>query len=269
MKPEAPSPGQANTPDRTKGASIGLSLPIRDSDLFKHGASQHVLTFLSDNPDINVSIRQLSKVTPMSERATREAVDALEATGLVETFHEGNARRVHINRARLNSPDDPIRNIPQTQFQTPVRVAQQYIETELGDVHGIILFGSVARGDADRQSDVDLWVLVDGDHMQHRHEANKLAKHLAELKIPPTISLADATNDGFESNWMEIKNRLERADQEWPSAERYSYEIVVETPQSIINQADRVDAEKIFGEGITLRSTETLERVKLEVLRDE
>lgn len=264
-----PSNNPSDGHDRAEGTSIGLELPIRDPDLFKHGASQHVLNFLADNPDVDVSIRQLSTVTPMSERATREAIDALEANGLVETFHEGNARRVHVNRARLDRPEDPIRSIPQTHFQTPVRVARRYVEDELDDVMGIVLFGSVARGDADRQSDVDLWVLVAGDHMQQQHEANKLAKHLDGLRIPPTIAMADATRVDFEGNWDEIRRRLEDDDQDWASAERYSFEIVVETPESILNQSDRVDAEKLFGKGITLLSTETLERVKLEVLGDE
>lgn len=252
-----------------EGTAIGLALPVRDAGLFKHSASPHVLNFLSDNPDINVSIRQLAAVTPLSERATREAVDVLEANELVETFHEGNARRVHINRTRLDRPDDPIRSVPQTRFQTPVRVARHYIEDELEAVEGIVLFGSVARGEADRQSDIDLWILVDGDHMRRRHEANKLAKRLTDLQIPPTIAAADATGADFESNWTEIRSRLEADDQHWASAERYSFELIVETPQSIIGQSDRVDVEKLFGEGITLLSTETLERVKLEVLADE
>lgn len=251
------------------GMSIDLTLPVRDSDLFKHGASEHVLNFLSDNPDVNVSLRQLARVTPVSERATREAVDVLEANELVETFHEGNARRVQINRAKLDRPADPIRSIPQTEFQTPVRVAQRYVEDELDGVKGIILFGSVARGDADRQSDVDLWVLVEADHMQRRHEANKLAKRLGDLRIPSSIAVTDATNAGFESEWARIKETLEDDNQHWPSAHRYSFEILVETPQSILNQVDRVDAEALFGEGITLLSTELLERTKREVLEDE
>lgn len=251
------------------GSSIGLALPIRDSDLFKHSASTHVLNFLSDNPDINVSIRQLSTITPLSERATREAVNVLEANDLVETFHEGNARRVHINRARLTKPADPIRSIPQTEFQTPVRVARHYIEDELDDVLGIILFGSVAKGEADRQSDIDLWVLVGDDHMQQRHDANKLAQHLDGLQIPPSIAVTDALNADFESGWAEIRATLEDDDRTWSSAQRHSFEILVETPQSILNQTDRVDAEGLFGEGIMLVSTETLERVKVEVLGDE
>lgn len=251
------------------GTTIGLLLPVQDQELFKHGASRYILNFLSDNPEINVSIRQLAMVTPMSERATREAVDTLEANGLLETFHEGNARRVHINNDRLDKPGDPILGVPQTHFQTPVRVARHYIEEELDDVRGIVLFGSVARGDADRQSDIDLWVLVGGNHMQQRHEANKLVNQLEGLQIPPTVAVADATSVDFDSKWKSIRETLENDQGDWASAERYSFEIIVETPQSILNQSDRVDAEKLFGEGSTLLSTETLERVKLEVLDDE
>jgi predicted nucleotidyltransferase len=251
------------------GKSVALALPVREGTLFRHGATPHILNFLSDNPAVNVSIRQLARITPMSERATREAVDALEANDLVETFHEGNARRVHINRARLDSPDDPIHSIPQVPFRTPVRVARRYIEDELGDVLGIVLFGSVARGDADRQSDIDLWILVDGDLMEQRHRANKLARDLEGLQIPPTIALQEAYDGDFASNWSEIRERLENDSQDWSAAERYSFEFIVETPQSILTQSIRVEPEKLFGEGITLHSTETLTRVKREVLRDE
>jgi len=254
-------------PDQS-GASLALGLPVRNAGLFKHSATAYILNFLSDNPGIDVSLRQLSRVVPTSERATREAVDTLKTNDLVDTFHKGNARRVHINRKRLDKPDDPVLSIPQTEFQTPVRVACQYLENELDDIKGIVLFGSVACGDADRRSDIDLWVLVGGDHMQQRHEANKLASHLTDLQIPPTIALADATNADFEENWEELRTRLED-DQNWASAQRHSFEIVVETPQSIISQSNRVDAEQLFGQGITLVSSETLDRVKQEVLSDE
>lgn len=251
------------------GASIGFALPVRDSALFNHGATPHILNFLSDNPDIDVSIRQLSRVVPMSERATREAVDVLEANDLIQTYNQGNARRVHINRRRLDKPADPIRSIAQTEFQTPVRVACRYIDDELDDVKGVILFGSVARGTADRQSDIDLWVLVADDHLQQRHEANKLANHLEDLRIPPTIALADAREADFEANWDSISAQFEADDQNWASAQRYSFEIIVETPESILSQSTRVEPAQLFGQGITLLSSELLERVKMEILSDD
>lgn len=254
---------------RLDGGGLTLPLPVRDGSLFKHSATAYILNFLSDNPDINVSIRQLSRVTPHSERATREAVDVLEANDLIEAFHKGNARRVHINRSLLHRPTDPIRSIPQPEFHTPVRVAQQYIEDELEDVLGIVLFGSVARGDADRRSDIDLWVLVGGDQLQQRHAANELSNHLESLRIPPSVAVTDALNADFEREWEQIKETLERDAQSQSSAQRHSFELIVETQQSIINQAASVDAEELFGTGITLRSSDTLERVKLEVLDHE
>lgn len=251
------------------GASIGCPLPIRDADLFKHGATPHILNFLGDNPDIDVSIRQLSQVVPMSERATREAVNALEANDILETYHQGNARRVHINRRRLDKPQDPVRSIPQPEFQTPVRVACCYIDDELDSVEGIILFGSVAHGTADRQSDIDLWVLVGDDHLQQRHEANQLAAHLEGLRIPPTIALTDANNADFEAHWEDIRAQLEADDQEWASAQRHSFEIIVETPESILSQSGRVETDQLLGQGITLLTSDLLERVKKELLNDE
>lgn len=255
--------------DADRGRTLALSVPVRGDDLFKHTASPPILNFLADNPGVNVSIRQLSRVTPVTERATREAVDALEDNDLVETFHEGNARRVHVNRARLTDSADPIHSVPQIPFRTPVRVAYQYLLDELDDVLGIVLFGSVARGKADRQSDIDLWVLVDDDLFDQRNRAGKLARDLDELQIPPTIALDEARDVDFESNWPAIRARLEADESEWASAERHSFEFVVETPESVLGQSERVDPSKLFGEGITLQTSDTLERVKREVLRDE
>ena len=269
MEHQNSNPDRRDDATEVSGASIGFPLPVQGSQLFKHGAAPHVLNFLGDNPDIDVSIRQLARVVPMSERATREAVDALETNDLLGTYHRGNARRVHINRNRLDKPSDPVHNIPQTEFQTPVRVACRYIEEELDGVRGIILFGSVAHGTADRRSDIDLWVLVADDHLQQRHDANTLAGELETLRIPPTIALADAREVDFEANWETIRTQLEADDQKWASAQRHSFEIIVETPGSILAQSDRVEPDQLFGQGITLRSSELLDRVKREVIGGE
>jgi hypothetical protein len=71
------------------GTSIDFPLPVRETELFKHSASEHILNFLADRPEIDVSIRQLARVTPVSERATREAVNALEANDLIEVDNRG------------------------------------------------------------------------------------------------------------------------------------------------------------------------------------
>lgn len=251
------------------GDAVLLPIPPHEDGLFKHAASGPVLKFLVENPTVNISIRQLARVTPVSERATATAIETLEANDLVETFHVGNARRVQINRSRLRKTRDPITNIPQIPYRTPVRIAVQYIENELDEVLGIVCFGSVARGEADRRSDIDLWILVADDILEQRNRAQKLARDLENLQIPPTIALDEARGVNFEDNWPAIRKKLESSDQEWDSAERHSFEFLVETPESIITKSTRVDPGKLFGSGITLRTSEALEHVRKEVVGGE
>jgi predicted nucleotidyltransferase len=244
-----------------EGTTIELALPVREPALFKHGATPHVLNFLADNPDVAVSLRQLANVVPYTERATREAVDVLAANGLVTTDPDGNARRVRIDRRRLRRRDDPIVSIPQPEFQLPTRIAALALEAELEAVRGIVLFGSVARGEADRRSDVDLWVLVEDDAPGNQHAANRVAEELSDRPIPSSLELS--VDDADDPDWPTLRDRLDRADP--AAAQRYSFEIVVESPRSFLQQLDRVDA-GLFTDGITLRDSETLRRVKREVL---
>lgn len=257
-----------------EGASLTLPIPIRDGSLFKHSASAPVLNFLADNPEFDLSVRQLSRVTDVSDRATGDAIDVLAANELVEVYHEGNARRVHINRAVLSNPRDPIRRIPQVEFQTPVWVATNYVLDEFGASTpvfgeyspGIILFGSVARGEADRQSDIDLWILVESDLLDCRNRAHRLARKLERISIPPTIALEEASEAPIQNQWPDIRKRLEADGDEFPSGERFSFEFVVETPASIREQSSRVDSKQLFGEGITIISSDKLDRIKQEML---
>lgn len=254
-----------------QGATIALSVPIRDESLFNHQASAPILQFLGDNPEFDLSVRQLSRVTPVSARATGDAVDALAANGLVEVAHEGNARRVRINRNRFWDPDDPIKRVPQPRYHIPIRVAQHYLQDELDGVCGLVLFGSAARGEADRQSDIDLWVLVEGDSthlLEQRNGANKLARTLETLRIPSSVAMLEEQGRDFRSQWPSIRERLED-DDSWASAPRYAYEFVVETRESFLGQSDRVDPHQLFAEGITIESSPTLDDVKSEVVSDD
>ncbi|WP_181685287.1 hypothetical protein [Halorhabdus salina] len=92
------------------------------------------------------------------------------------------------------------------------------------------MFGTVARGRADRQSDRYLWVLADDRADQHR--ANELAKELGTERF-----------DG----------------------DRYELQIFVETPESARGHAGRL--EDVFTDPITLVDSETLRNRKTEVLR--
>lgn len=215
----------------TEQATIELPVPAPNPDLFRHTATDDLLQLLVDNPYERFTIRQLGRLSDNAAQSVKRAVDVLEGNGLVVVKTEGNRRLVAINRACVTKPDDPVLRIPQPEFHRPVRAALDRIRNELGDVEGVLVFGSVARGRADRQSDIDLWVLTADRAAQHR--LNELARELG--------------TERFEGD-------------------RYEFQILVETPESARGYDDRL--EDIFTDAITLVDSDTLRTLKGEVLND-
>jgi predicted nucleotidyltransferase len=219
-------PGAASEPEQ---ATVGLPVPAPAPDLFRHSATDDLLRLLLDNPYEQFTIRELGRLTDNAAQSVKRAVDVLEPNGLVVVETEGNRRLVGINRTRVTKPDDPVLCIPQPEYHRPVRAAVDRIRDELGEVRGVLVFGSVARGQADRQSDVDLWVLADDRADQHR--ANELAKQLGTERF-----------DGG----------------------RYEFQILVETPESARSHGERL--EEVFADAVTLVDSDTLRDLKTEVL---
>ena len=220
---------QASAAGETGQATVGLPVPAPNPDLFRHSATDDLLRLLLDNPYEQFTIRELGRLTDTAAQSVKRAVDVLEPNGLIVVETEGNRRLVGINRTRVTKPDDPVLRIPQPEFHPPVRAALDRIRDELGAVEGVVVFGSVARGRADRQSDIDLWVLADDRADQHR--ANELAKELGTERF-----------DG----------------------DRYEFQILVETPDSARGHGDRL--EDVFTDAITLVESDTLRNLKREVL---
>ncbi|WP_135665837.1 nucleotidyltransferase domain-containing protein [Halorhabdus rudnickae] len=159
-------------------------------------------------------------------------MNVLSANDLVVESSEGNQRLVQINRQRLSIPDDPILHIPQSEYHQPVKTAVTELRENINDVVGIILYGSVARGEADRRSDIDLWVLTRSGRAESQREANAIARDLEDREF-----------DG----------------------DRYAYDIDVEAVQAI--PAYTEDIREIVVSGIPVYKTsdfETVENLLLE-----
>lgn len=248
------------------GTTLELSLPLGGVDLFRHGASEDILSFLADNSDMQVSVRSLADAIGHGEKATRLSVDVLVEAGLLETERTGNRRLVAIARDRLRRPEDPVVSIPQTEYQLPVRIALHRIREELEDVLGVVLFGSVARGTADPRSDIDLWVLVGDDRLEQLHRANEIARELEGMQIPPRVALhreqTPQMNEAILDTYIE---QIRESDEDWPSSPRPAFEILVETPETALKKSEDISTE-LFSQGITLCDSEALQRVKREVL---
>jgi len=206
---------------------VTISIPIPSTNLFKHKATDDILLLLSRHRFSEYTISEIAKYTQHPEQSVKRAVDVLGENGLVEDTPEGNRRLISINRGRLSIPDDPYLQIPQTEFQEPAKTAAEELELRLDKVQAIVLYGSVARGEADRRSDIDLWVLVSKDRPKEQRKANEVKNELEEKKF-----------DG----------------------DRYGFDIDVESVSSIPKYTEEI--REIVNSGITLYEKENSETVR-------
>lgn len=223
--------------DGTRGVSIFLSIPAQNPELFKSKATNDILLFLTNHRFKQFSLREVAEQIGHSQQTVRRAVNTLVDNGLVVESPESNQRLVQINRARLSVPDDPILRIPQPEYQEPAKAAVDELTNRLSGVVGVILYGSVARGEADRRSDLDLWVLTQGDRAANQREANAVARELEDAE--------------FDEN-------------------RYAYDIDVEAVQAIPTYTE--DIREIVVSGIPIYTTskfETVEKLLLEEAGDD
>lgn len=216
-----------------RGAYVRLPVPLGDPEAFRHAATADILHVLVDNPAEAFTNRGLRRVTGRGLSGVNAAVDTLEALGLIDVDRSGRANAVRIDPSMLVRPDDPVTTIPQPEYHAPVRAILDRLGERVSEDAGVVLFGSVARGTADRTSDVDLFVVVREGRMQAQREAHAIEQEFADERF-----------DG----------------------ERYEAHIVVETSESAVTH-DRI--RDVLADGLTLRNTPALEAVKREVFDSE
>jgi len=217
---------------QTEGSYVRLPVPLGDPDAFRYGATADILHILVDNPQREFTNRELHRVTGKGLSSVNAAVDTLEALGVITVDRSGRANAVRMNSGMLVKADDPVTTIPQSEYHAPVRAILTGLEERIGDDVGVILFGSVARGTADRTSDIDLFVVVDEQRMHAQREAHTIEQEIA--------------NEQFDG-------------------ERYEAHIIVE-PKGSAENHDRIS--DILVEGLTLRDSKALDAVKQGVFDD-
>ena len=210
--------------DRTQ---ITVDIPPRDDRLFKGEATDDILLFLMRHRDESFSMTNIAEAVGYTRPTITKSVDVLSNNDLVVEKRDGSRRVVQINRSRLTLPDDPYLEIPQSEYHAPVKAATEALLDELDGVLAVVLYGSVARGEADRRSDIDLWVLVREDRMGNQRRANHVRQSLEE--------------DTFDGN-------------------RYAFEIDVEGLQAIPNYEDEL--REILRDGIAVHRTDEFDTVR-------
>jgi len=219
-------------PNRKQSISIELEYPFPDERVFRYQAMEDVLDILIDQPYTRYSVSELATLTGANQGTISKAVGLLVELDAVETTQDGRTQQVQINRERLTKPE-PVLAIPQAEFHQPIRAFLQRLEDEVGEVVGVVLFGSVARGDADRASDIDLLVIVEGDKTEARRSVQSIVADLEDRK--------------FEGN-------------------RYTFQPLVESIDSARRIGDQLHPQ--FDDGITLVESDQLTELRAEVYAD-
>jgi len=214
------------------GIHVCIPVPVPDAGVFSHDATAPVLQLLIDNPETSFTNRELHRLTEKGLGNVNATVQVLEALDVVTVDRDGRANQVRINSAKVLSPADPITTIPQDEYHAPVRRVVDLVTDRIGEDAGIVLFGSVVRGDADRASDIDLFVVVEDDRMAAQRTAHAIEDELASEQF---------------------------------HGDRYEPHIVVETQESAVTHDQIRD---VLTEGLTLRETQALDAVKEEVFAD-
>ncbi|MFC7114575.1 nucleotidyltransferase domain-containing protein [Natronoarchaeum sp. GCM10025703] len=175
---------------------------------------------------------ELATLTGANQGTISKAVGLLDELDAVETIQDGRAQQVQINRERITKPD-PVLAIPQAEFHQPIRAFLQRLQEAVAELVGVVLFGSVARGDADRASDIDLLVVVEGDKTEDRRSVQSVVADLEDRK--------------FEGN-------------------RYTFQPLVESTDSVRRIGDQLRPQ--FDDGITLVESDQLTELRTEVYTD-
>ena len=219
-------------PNANKSATIELAYPFPEERIFRYQAMQDILSVVVDQPYSEFTISELAMVIDGNQGTVSKAVKLLSSVGIVETRTDGRKQYVRINRDRLNKPD-PVFSIPQSEFHRPVRAFLDRLEEELDRVVGVILFGSVARGTADRASDIDILVIVERNKTPARRTVQAIVSELQETKF-----------DG----------------------DRYTFQALVESVESARRIGERLREQ--FDHGITLIGSDQLTEIQKEVYAD-
>ena len=210
-----------------------------ETDVFRISAADKILDLLVDAHETEFSIPELVDATGAARSTVWRAVDLLDSLGVVRVRETPQRNYVSVDPERLQK-DDPIMAIEQTEFYDPVhafveRVRDAFDEsTDVSELVGIVVFGSVARGEADRRSDIDLFVVVDGD----RTSARRL--------------VTDVVSELFEDRF---------------DGDRFAFEPYVES----VDSATRVGSKlrEIFEEGTTVVGSERLQSIRKAVFANE
>lgn len=213
-------------------AGVLIPIPLPKDRIFRNQAMDDILEFLYRNPHDEFSVRELRDITGHGGQTVDDALEYFMELGLIKTRREGNKKLISINQKSIQKPEDPVMRIPQEEFRAPIRAFIEELESLGDETLGIMIFGSVARGEADRTSDIDLFVIVEEDLLHFRREIQEIRQVVEE--------------QSFEGG-------------------RYEFQVMVESMETAGEYEGKLKT--IFSKGIPVKDTDEFQELREDILR--
>lgn len=213
--------------------------PDTDAGVFRIGAADDILRLLADAHETEFTIPELVNATGVTRSTVWRAVELLDGIGVIRVRETPQRNYIAIDPDRLQK-DDPLLAIQQSEFHAPIRAFRDRVQAAITDADavdellGIVVFGSVARGEADRQSDIDCFVVVAGDRTTARQRITDVVAALQSERF-----------DG----------------------DRFAFEPYVESVESARRAGAKLH--EIFAEGITVYGSDQLSSLRKAVVANE
>jgi predicted nucleotidyltransferase len=128
--------------------------------LIKHKGTRKVLETLVKFPNRQFTINELAKEAEVPFASTWRLVQRLEPAGIIETSRIGRSVVVKLHRSDYLESILSILKISQSPQAFTAQALEGLLKKERG-VKEAYLFGSVARGEENLASDIDIAILID------------------------------------------------------------------------------------------------------------
>lgn len=145
---------------------IKLNITDKNTEaLFRYGLIRDIILLVGKSKEKEVTISDIARGLGLQPNTgnLRKAVKVVVDAGLLIERKSGRGRFLRIAPNITISPQNPYMQIPQVEYRDIVKTIVERLK-KLRGISRAIVFGGVARGTADRLSDIDVLVAAKTPH---------------------------------------------------------------------------------------------------------
>jgi predicted nucleotidyltransferase len=160
------------------------------------GYKEEVLRQLLDNPEYSFTVNEITKKVSGSYNSVKNFLRDLESFNIVKFTKKGNTYLVKYNQdSRYHKIiKDLFKADKQPLEDAAEKYASKLYEDNSSEIKSVVLFGSVARGTADADSDIDILVLTEKENVELDEKVRKYAERYIDIQnelVPLTETIEE------------------------------------------------------------------------------